>query len=183
MHRRIWLLPLHKPFLMPDRIHIEALQPEHLAELATVLRHPAVYEHIEHPLPSLDDFMLDLQRGLAGPPPQAHTERWLHFLVRDESGQMIGRLEATLHHGIAELALLFGPSSWGRGLASEALRWLHGHVQAQPGIRACWATTTPANLRCQRLLHAHGYHSAALPDVPLYSHEDGDLALCRLSER
>ena len=80
---------------MSSRLLIEALRIEHLAELATHLRVPEVYEHIGG-VPSPEDFILDRTRALEGPGPTSGTERWLNFLVRDPSShQMLGRLEAS----------------------------------------------------------------------------------------
>jgi RimJ/RimL family protein N-acetyltransferase len=134
-----------------------------------------VYEHIEPALPSHAEFRRRLERALAGPGPGRPGEQWLNFLVRDASGAMVGRLEATVHHGLAEVAFLFGPAHWGRGLATAGLRWLHDELARRAGITDCWATTVPANPRCQRLLQRCGYQTAALPAHPLYSYDPGDL--------
>lgn len=160
---------------MPHRLHVEPLQPAHLDELARVLRHPAVYAHIDDGVPSADDFQRGLMRAIAGPGPSHAGERWLNFLVRDASGAMVGRLEATVHHRLAEVAFLFGPSHWGRGLASAGLRWLHEELARTTAVADFWATTTPANLRSQRLLERCGYRRAGLPASPLYSYDPGDL--------
>ena len=127
------------------RLQIQELRAEHLAELAVQLRHPAVYEHIGG-VPSLEDFILDRERALRGPSGAASNEHWLNFLVREQaSRQMVGRLEATLHHSIAEVAFLFSPSCWGRGFAFEALAWMHDEIQRSTGIASFWATTVPEN--------------------------------------
>jgi len=154
---------------------IEPLRAEHLCELAAHLRHPEVYEHIGG-LPSFEDFVLDREIALRGPSTEAGHERWLNFLVRDgSSGQMLGRLEATLHHSIAEVAFLFSPKHWGKGIASEALGWLHREVQDAYGITSFWVTTTPANARCQSLLLRAGYKQVNAGAPVLYSFEEGDL--------
>ncbi|WP_296871502.1 GNAT family N-acetyltransferase [Tibeticola sp.] len=117
------------------RLLIEQLRAEHLPELATQLRQPAVYEHIGG-VPTLEDFILDRGRAIRGPGEAASNERWLNFLVRERtSSQMLGGLEATLHDSIAEVAFLFGPSFWGKGFASEALAWLHTEIQENHGIK------------------------------------------------
>ncbi|MFM8769005.1 MAG: GNAT family N-acetyltransferase [Rubrivivax sp.] len=157
------------------RLLIEPLRAEHLRELATYLLHPEVYEHIGG-LPSFEDFVLDREIALRGPSMEAGHERWLNFLVRDESSrQMLGRLEATLHDSIAEVAFLFSPKHWGKGIASEALAWLHREVQDAYGFTSFWATTIPANARCQSLLLRAGYQQVRAERPVLYSFEEGDL--------
>lgn len=157
------------------RLLIEQLCSEHLPELATHLRQPLVYQHIGG-TPSLDEFILDRERALAGPGEVASNERWLNFLVRERaSRQMLGRLEATLHDAIAEVAFLFSPNFWGKGYASEALEWLHTEIQGSYGIANFWATTVPENSRCQALLRRIGYRQVNASRPTLYSFETGDL--------
>lgn len=158
-----------------QRLQIEQLRKEHLSELADHLRQTAVYEHIGG-TPSLEEFILDRERALQGPGSAATNEHWLNFLVREQAtGQMVGRLEATLHDSIAEVAFLFSPASWGRGFAREALAWLHTHIQQSYEVASFWATTVPANMRCQALLHRSGYTQVRAGAPVLYSYEAGDL--------
>lgn len=160
---------------VPSRPVIEDLRVEHLAELATHLRHPEVYEHIGG-VPSLEDFILDRERALRGPGPEAGEERWLNFLVRERfCNNVLGRLEATLHDSIAEVAFLFGPRHWGKGFAQEALSWLHAEIMRTRGITSFWATTVPGNTRCQSLLLRSGYQQVRAGAPVLYSLEAGDL--------
>lgn len=158
-----------------NHLHFEPLRAEHLKELAHVLLHPDVYEHIEPEVPSIEDFTIGLERAIAGPQVSGIDERWLNFLVRESSGLMVGRLEATVHHDLVEVAFLFGSQYWGRGFASAGLQWLHNELANATGITDFLATTTHENLRSQKLLQRCGYKSANLPASPLYSYELGDL--------
>ena len=61
---------------------------------------------------------------------------------------IVGRVEATLYDGRpgeAEVAYVFGPRWWGRGLATEATRWMLDHLHHRYGVSTCWATVDPAN--------------------------------------
>lgn len=159
-----------------SRLVIEQLRAAHLIELATYLRHAEVYQHIGG-VPSLEDFVCDREIALHGPGSAASGEIWLNFLVRDAStNQMLGRLEATLHDSIAEVAFLFDRKQWGKGYASEALAWLHREIENTHGISSFWATTVPANVRCQSLLLRAGYQLTHEGVPLLYSIEEGDLA-------
>jgi len=166
---------------MPLKLSFEDLQTSHLDELATVLLHPAVYQHIEEEPPSLFEFKLGLERAIAAPGPAVTGETWLNYLVRDATGAMLGRLEATLHHQLAEVAFLFGPQFWGRGFATAGLSWLHEELARNHAVTQFWATTTHDNRRSQALLRRCGYLEAELPACPLYSYEPGDLILRRSS--
>lgn len=166
---------------MPLKLRAENLLVSHLDELATVLLHPAVYEHIEGKPPSLNEFKLGLERAIAGPAEGVASEIWLNYLVRDAGGAMLGRLEATVHHQLAEVAFLLGPNYWRRGYASAGLRWLHEELELGFAVTEFWATTTPTNHRSQALLRRCGYIESELPAYPLYSYEPGDLIFRRCS--
>ncbi|WP_229207064.1 MULTISPECIES: GNAT family N-acetyltransferase [unclassified Duganella] len=166
---------------MPLNLHFENLLASHLDELAGVLLHPAVYLHIEEKPPSLSEFKLGLERAIAGPGEDVKGELWLNYLVRDEAGSMLGRLEATVHHQLAEVAFLFGPQYWGRGHAATGLLWLHEELERGFAVTEFWATTTPENDRSQALLRRCGYIGSELPACPLYSFAPGDLIFQRSS--
>ncbi len=158
------------------RLRCEPLVIGHLDELAGVLLHPQVYAYLGESPPSVEVFKLGLSRALQGPGPSAVGQMWLNYLVRAaDSGDMLGRLEATVHDGLAEVAFLFAPQHWGRGLATEGLLWLHGEIAKVSGMSAFWATTVAQNTRCQALLGRCGYVAAQLPAFGLLSYDAGDL--------
>jgi RimJ/RimL family protein N-acetyltransferase len=160
---------------MPSQLRFRPLLASDVNELAEVLLNRAVYEHIEGGLPSLEDFRLDLETAIAGPGPRNRDEQRLNYLVHDGHGSPLGRLEATVHHGIAEVAFLFGPAHWGKGYATGALQWLHQEVVRTCGVTVFWATTEPANQRCQALLRRCGYVQSPGASVRLYSCAPRDL--------
>ncbi|MDZ4819777.1 MAG: GNAT family N-acetyltransferase [Planctomycetota bacterium] len=154
------------------------LTPADIPELAAVLRNSQVFQHIGG-VPSEAEFALGLQRAILGPPTERSSERWLNYVVRlTDTSQAIGRVEATLHHGIAEVAFLYGPEFWGKGYAYQGLTWLHEQFQEE--VSAFWATTTPANARSIKLLHRCGYVPAPTTNRPvLHSYDEGDLVFVR----
>lgn len=159
------------------RLAITPLVESDIASLVPVLWHPSVYAHIgglpTHP----NRIALGLQRALAGPPADRSSERWLNYGMRlHNSESLIGRLEATVHDGIAEVAFLLGPAHWGHGYAAEGLRWLHEELTRLHPEARCWATTLPANTRSARLLTACGYVPVDPSTAPeLLTYDDGDL--------
>jgi RimJ/RimL family protein N-acetyltransferase len=154
----------------------DALTLRDLDALEALLRNEAVYEHIGG-VPSSELFRLRMTRALAGPPPARSNDRWLNFALRDAaSGELLGRLEATVHDGLAEVAFLIGPAHWGRGVATQGLLWMHGQLAGLP----LWGTTVPANKRSQALMLRCGYRPVAPETAPnLYSHDPGDLVFTR----
>ena len=162
-------------------LHVEPLALGHLEELAGVLLRPEVYAYIEDSLPPLDEFMLGLKRALDGPK-LGSGQLWFNYLMRDaRTGTMLGRLEATVHDEVAEVAVLLAPAHWGKGYASQGLKWLQNQVRETCAVQSFWATTVPKNERCQALLRHNGYVLADPPWPTLFSHDAGDLVFERKS--
>lgn len=159
------------------RLTFEPLAIAHAQELGAALLHPQVYEHIGGQPPSREGLARWIERVLAGPPAHRRGDQWINHVVRlRQSHAVIGRLEATVHDGIAEVAFLFNPEHWGHGYAKEGLRWLHEMLLARTDCDQLWATTVPANQRCRSLLIACGYRLApAERPARLVSYDDGDL--------
>jgi RimJ/RimL family protein N-acetyltransferase len=104
-------------------------------------------------------------------------EVWLNFSVRRAADEaLLGFLQATVHHDLAEVAFLFGSRHWGQGYATEGLLWLGPNLLAREDCRALWATTVPANSRSRALLLRCGYKEAtAERPCMLETYDDGDL--------
>lgn len=148
----------------------EPLVPEHAQELVDALGDPRVSEHCPEPEPSTIESMRSLIHRLHdGPPPQRSGERWLNFVVRLGGSPIIGRLEATIIGPDAELAFLFAPTAWGRGYASEAVRWLEGYCRDSANAERFWAAVTPENERAIRLLQRLGYEETRTEEWPQFA--------------
>jgi len=159
------------------RLRIEALQLADLAPLARVLREEPVYRHLGGSVPDEDTFRRQLAAALQGPPPTALGEVWLNYSVRRAADvELLGFTQATVHHGLAEVAFLFGVRYWGQGYATESLLCLHQILLARDDCHALWACTVPANIRSRALLLRAGYVEATA-DRPalLATYDEGDL--------
>lgn len=175
---------IHQGRQRVSHVWLEPLRLAHLDELADVLLHPRVYDHIGGTVPSRADFKQHLQRSLAGPPPECADEVWLNWLIRDDAGfRVLGRMEAVAHDGLVEIAILMRPDLWGQGLAQQALARMHLELEARFDRLEVWAATTPANRRCQALLERSGYVRFTGPLPRLFSHDTGDLVYVRGTPR
>ncbi len=99
---------------------------------------------------------------------------------RSRDALVIGRLEATVHPGWAEVAWVLGPDHWGQGYGTEAAGWLIDHLATDHGVTELWATVDPGNTASVRLLQRWGF----LEQGPQYrrtpeSYEVGDLVYAR----
>ncbi len=163
-----------------SRLHFEPSRRAHAAELAPCLCDPRVHAFFAGPVPTIGDLELQFATSEAGPPPERAGEVWLDFVVRLATNQAIGRVEALVAEGRAEVAYLFGPAHWGCGYATESLAWLHGACARLHGAAEFWATVHPANRRSLSVLGRAGYAEAPLETWPrLGSYDDGDLVFRR----
>jgi RimJ/RimL family protein N-acetyltransferase len=149
-------------------------------ELVPVLHSEEVFAFIGG-MPTRNDFTLGLRRAIDGPGAKSVGEHWINYAVRlNETGELIGRVEATVHDNLAEVAFLFNPAVWGCGYATEGLYWLHGHLRDHYSIPTVWATTHPKNARSGALLRKVGYVQTETQRLPmLYTYDEGDLVFQR----
>jgi RimJ/RimL family protein N-acetyltransferase len=162
--------------LASERLRYESLTAEHAAKLFDVLTDPRVTEHIGGGPSNLEAMQLEFRFLAAGPAQVRANDRWFNFACRlKEAPIYIGRIQATCYGEWAEIAYVFGVEWWGRGYATEATRWLEGHVAATVGVNDFWATVGPANARSIALLERLDYEETSrLPERPLASYEPGD---------
>jgi RimJ/RimL family protein N-acetyltransferase len=160
------------------RLRLEPLEVRHAAALFLALDDERVGRFIGGPdvttLSALEERIEFLQAG----PPADRDEVWGNWAVVAD-GRVMGRIEATVHHGVAEVAYLLGPGYWGRGYATEAIDWLV-RTLGEAGVTQCWAAVTPGNAASIAVVERLGFAAADPPsDVPLWSFDPGDLTLRR----
>ena len=115
-----------------------------------------------------------------GPPPEAR-QLWLNFAVLLDA-TVVGRVEATVHSGLAEIAYLIGPRFWGRGFGLEAATLLLEEV-AREGVSDFWATTEPGNFASAEVLARLGFEETDPSTAPLLlSYDIGDRIFYRSDE-
>lgn len=155
------------------RLVIEPIDQHHAVGLFAALDHELVGRFIGGPDVTTLDALRDRIGLLQAGPPAERDERWYNFVVAADS-VVVGRIEATVHDGFAEIAYVFGPAFWGRGYAAEATAWLLDALRSD-GITAFWATVVPENRASIALLERLGFVRADASDVTLFSFDDGDL--------
>ncbi|MEQ8848823.1 GNAT family N-acetyltransferase [Botrimarina sp.] len=110
---------------MPELVY-EPLREEHAAELYDGLSEAAVYAYLDERRPASQDALRRGYRALAAGPPEGSGQAWLNWAVRERStGRCVAVLQATLD---TQGELWFGykvvPAWWGRGVATQSVRWL-----------------------------------------------------------
>lgn len=156
------------------RLVVEPIDQQHAAGLFAALDDERVGRFIGGPDVTTLDALRDRIRMLHAGPPADRDERWHNFVVLAGS-VVVGRVEATVHHGFAEIAYVFGPAYWGHGYAAEATAWLLDALR-NDGITTFWAAVVPENQASIALLERLGFGRADASGVTLLSFDDGDLA-------
>jgi RimJ/RimL family protein N-acetyltransferase len=88
--------------------------------------------------------------------------------------EVIGRVEATSHDGITEIAYLINPSHWGRGFATSATELLLEELRKESEFNF-WATVDPNNSASIRVLEKLGFNGINYDTAPeLLSYDEGD---------
>ena len=108
----------------------------------------------------------ELRRYLAGARSAEEAERDVPVGIRadqpvlvvvDETGQQVGTIDFSQDRGELEVSYVFVRSSWGQGLASEALPVLLRWAAAAFAVGSVIAVTQAANERSLRLLGRTGF--------------------------
>lgn len=162
------------------RLVYEPLTGSHAAELSGALIDPRLYAYITKRCPhTVLDLKAEFIRVAAGPPKDREGEAWWNFAVRLCDGEYIGRIHATFHDGLAEVAYMFGVAHWGLGYATEAVQWLHARIAETQKANSLWATVNPDNSRSIRLLERLGYQKMSQERPLLFSYDPKDLVYCQ----
>jgi RimJ/RimL family protein N-acetyltransferase len=158
------------------RLVIEPLAPHHAPALFAALDDDRVGTYIGGPDVTTLEALERRIVALLGDAPAG--QEWRNWVVSHD-GNVVGRLEATLHDDIAEIAYVFAPSWWGHGFATESGRWLVERLDAD--VAQQWATVMPGNAASIGLLGRLGF--AIVDDDErrddLMSYDDGDVVFFR----
>ena len=136
-----------------DGVTLEPQLAAHAAELYAVVRDPSLYVFIDSKEPeseaSLRERLLKLESRLS---PDG-TERWLNWIVRNSSGELVGYVQATVtpDHS-AEIAYVLGRTHWRKGYAFAACTALIAELRSSYGVTSITATLDPANTASLALL-------------------------------
>jgi RimJ/RimL family protein N-acetyltransferase len=155
------------------RLVLEPLEVRHVDALYEALKDPAVHAFIETSGPWTRENVRSRLERLAKGPPEGSGDVWLNYVVLLE-GRLVGRVEATVHPGLAEIAYLFDPAVSGHGYATEAVRWLLDHLRSDRAVTEVWATVDPRNAASIRLLERCGFDAQDEVPPEVGSYDEGD---------
>jgi [ribosomal protein S5]-alanine N-acetyltransferase len=147
--------------MTPAQFTMEERRVVHAAELFEVLRDPQLYEFLdEAPPKSVEELAKKLERSEFRRSPDGR-EHWLNWVVRAESGEMVGYVQATVEESKeTNVAYVFSSKFQGQGIASAAVRQMLKIVAAQYHATTMFIVTEAANLPSLRLAKRLGFTAA-----------------------
>jgi RimJ/RimL family protein N-acetyltransferase len=163
-----------EPVGATENLEVYPLTEEHAAGLVDAIADPSVRAFVINEPSTLEAMRERIAFVAAGPPDSRPGEVWLDYtFVQD--GRPIGRIEATVQNGIAEIAYVIGPAYGGRGLATEAVAWLIDHLRTRWPGNDIYACIAEGNTRSRRLVERLGFALTSPNGVPLRSFDEGDV--------
>jgi ribosomal-protein-alanine N-acetyltransferase len=139
-------------------VTLEPRTTAHAQELFALVAEPALYEFIEEEPPaSVEVLWALLSRSESRRSPDG-SEHWLNWVVRDESSNIAGYVQATVAENLeTNVAYVFGTAFRGRGIATEAVSQMLEIVAAEYGVKRFFVVAERRNARSIRLAERLGF--------------------------
>lgn len=162
--------------LETPRLLLEPLTAAHARAFYEPLMDERIYRFIPGGAPASLQALADRYKLLASRRSPDGSQAWLNWAVRLRANhEYVGRVEATVHNGKADIAYVFFPSSWGQGYARESCRRMVEHLFEDWRVVLVAAEIDERNLASVRLAEAIG--------LVLAGRHDGELRYERRSTR
>ncbi len=139
-------------------VTLEPRTAAHAEAMFAVLAEPALYEFIEEDPPASVELLRQrFARSESRRSPDG-SQRWLNWVVRDETLQLAGQVQATLAADLqTHIAYVFGSACWGRGIATAAVAQMLDSVAAEFGVTHFFVVAERRNGRSVRLAERLGF--------------------------
>lgn len=141
-------------------VRLEPQVAGHAEQMFEVLGDPAIYAHENEPPPSVE-WLSTRFRALESRLSPDGTERWLNWVVRLPSSELIGYVQATVYPSRrAAIAYVLNSRHWGKGLATAAVELMVAELVSGYGATTLIAVLKRTNRRSHRLLERLGFSIA-----------------------
>jgi RimJ/RimL family protein N-acetyltransferase len=126
-----------------------------------VLCDEAIYEFEGEP-PASEAWLAERYERLETRWSSDRTQAWLNWVVRLESGELAGYVQATvLQSGTAFIAYQLASRFWRKGIGSSAVSAMLNELRATYGVNEFVALLKSANYRSLGLLRSLGFQPAS----------------------
>jgi RimJ/RimL family protein N-acetyltransferase len=160
-------------------LSLEPQGAQHADAMFVVLSDPALYEYENAPPPSLA-WLRERFARLESRLSADGSEQWLNWVIRVESGELVGYVQATVRSdGSAGIAYELASGYWGRGLATRAVAAMIEELVAAYGVRRFNAVAVQRNHRSLRLLERLGFAVATPAEHANYKVDASEVLMTR----
>jgi len=106
------------------------------------------------------------------------TEKWLNWVVRLNSGELAGYVQATVvANGRCYFGYEFASRFWRRGIATSALQAMFAELARHYGVRELIAVLKVANFRSKGLLRKLGFVEVPTQAQSQFEPEEGETVM------
>lgn len=161
------------------RVRLEPQTATHAEEMFALLSDPAIYEYENEPPPSLEWLRnrfkkLESRRSADG------YEQWLNWVVRLESNEAIGYVQATVFADQrAAIAYEFASAYWRQGYGFAATQAMIFELVQRHGVKSLFAVLKQRNIRSQRLLERLGFTLASANELASHRVDADEILMLR----
>lgn len=149
--------------LVAGDVTLEPQSAAHAEEMFAVLSDPAIYAYENAPPRSLE-WLRERFTKLESRQSGDGRERWLNWVVRIASFELVGYVQATVRaNGSAAIAYELASRHWGRGIAAQATQAMIRELAEHYQVTTLFAVAKRENARSIRLLERLGF-APAEPD-------------------
>jgi [ribosomal protein S5]-alanine N-acetyltransferase len=141
------------------------------------LADPAIYE-FENAPPASEHWLREHYQRLEERGPNEGTEKWLNWVIRLNTNELVGYVQATvLQEGVSYIAYELNSRFWRQGLGSSAVQSMIDELKAEYGARDFVAVLKAANYRSQGLLLKLGFVPANPDETARYRDELDEIVM------
>lgn len=156
---------------------LEPLTAQHAPEMFAVLADPAIYEFENEPPASLEALTARYRRLGSRQSPDG-KQRWLNWVIRLDTGEAAGYVQATVtQSGAAYVAYELASRFWRRGIGSAAVRAMIDKLRAEHGVELFFAVLKARNYRSEGLLRKIGFGAASEEEGEEFGREADEMVM------
>ena len=163
-----------------QRLELEPLQEKHARQMFEVLSDVVLYQHIDEKPPVSIEWLAQRYRKLESQKSPDGTEHWLNWVIRTETKEVVGFVQATVYQDhSANIAFMLGSTFWGRGFANESTVAVLDELVQSYSVNRYFATVAVENSKSLSLLRRLGFSEA---NSSVYHHgtiKSGDVLMMR----
>ena len=152
--------------LYGERVVLHPLRAEHAAVLFPILSDDELWRFAPRPSSKSAAEMRDTFARLESRRGKDGREYWLNWAIEEKTSKnVVGFVQATVDEAVsdASIAYILARSSWGAGLASDAVGAMLIHLKTV-GVSTFSATVDSRNLRSIRLLESFQFRISDAQD-------------------